>query len=453
MSFRPNSENNRRAHAQLSDTPLAFTVTNNDDGTYRFIASAGGKDYWLNEDTSQNGFAGWDNVSSGSGDKFNINFSQPVLTGGEEYMVLIKKDGQYYIVLNNGELQETENPVDGDVNTVGAETPMFWKYTGSVLYHEAEAVAYNGRQVASDFYYRYIDPRSDNGLAMDDDDNTDQEDVPYNGWPQWGGIRITDRDLMTDAAIVYSDHTISSNSDPSKVLKVVEENGVLKIAGGEAEGETAEVYLARLTDYNNLHIGAKFHAVDHIDISVQGNAAVNAPLAYGTYYYKEGGQIKTLVVSKENPLTIHLSNSDVEITKEDIKNGTIVAYKKNADGSIEEVPNAFAILGYSGNAEADSGAGHSKAQVRIDGTFKVADLPPVTNGDGNNDSSIREARLANRIYYSISTAKNVEFELKYNGFPLYATAEEAAEGDSENVLKMNSTISMSNSFDYWDGRN
>ncbi len=450
MSFEPNTTDTRRAHAELSNTPQAFTVISNTDGTFKFRTNVNNTNYYLNEHPGGEGFAAWhaESQNGNANDRFNINFTQPILTPDDEYMVLIKIGEQYYIVLNNGELEETEYPVDGYPNTVGAETPMLWNYTGDVLYHEAKEVAFNNRQVASDYYYRYIDPRSDDGLVMDDVNNTTQEPA----YP-WGGFNVTGRDLMTEAKITYSDHTIASVSEPSKVLKVVEENGKLKIAGGDTEGETAEVYLARLTDYNNLKIGAKYHAVDHIDISVEGRAGLNAPLAYGTYYYMEGGQLKTLIVSKESPVTLSLSNSSVDITNEDIKKGKLVAYTKEEDGSVKELDNAFVILGYSGNAEAYSGAGQSTAQVRIDGTFKVADLPPVSSGDGNYDENIRQQRLANRIYYSLSTAKEVDFDLKYNGHQLYATAEDAQNDVTAHKLQTSATITMSNSFDYWDSRN
>lgn len=457
MSMSQNAANTNRAHAVLSDTPQAFTVSKNTDGTHKFVTNVNGQNYWLNEDGNESGFAGWHQASSGTGDRFNINFTQPILEANDQYMVLVKIDDKYYIVLNNGELEETENPVNGNVNVVGTDMPMLWTYTGSNLYHPAEAVAYSGRNVASDYYYRYIDPRQDTGLSMDDSTNVTTRDLG-NSWYGWLGLRVTSRSMMTDAAITYSDadHTITSANDSSIVLKVIEEDGKYKLAGGDAVGDVAEVYLAKFTNTDYLHIGERYHAVDHIDISVEAVAGINVPLAFGTYYYVEDGQVKTLVVSADNHVTLSLSKDDIPITKEDIKSGEIVAYKKGENGEEIIVPDAFTITGYSAN----NANGSSTDQVRIAGAFKVADLPAQSNSV-NGNSYWREQRLANKIYYSVSTTKDVSFNMEYNAHQLYTSEADALASmqsgydvkEDEKALKVNSMITLAASFDYWDSRN
>ena len=449
-----NAGNN--GNVSLSGTAQAFTIEKNSNGTYSVKTQAGNRTYYLNHYSGNNGFAGWHTKSSPN-DEFNFNFSQPALTADDAYMVLVKIGEKYYIVLNNGELEETENPVDGNGNMVGAETPMLWTYNGSDLYHPAEAVAYSGRNVASDYYYRYIDPRSNDGLSIDTASTVTTHDLGST-WYGWMGLHVDSRDLMTDAQITYDDenHTITSVKDPSKVLKVVEEDGKYKIAGGNSDGEIAEVYLAKFVNKDYLHIGERYHAVDHIDISVEAATAVNMPLAYGTYYYVEGGEVKTLVVTRENHVTLNLSQDKVPITKEDIKEATITAYKKGENGEQINVPDAFTITGYSSNNE----NGSSTDQVRIAGAFKVADLPAQPNSVNGNDYW-RQQRLNNRIYYSVATTKEIPFNMVYNGHQLYssATAAEASMqpgynvSNDENALTVTSTVTLAASFDYWDSRN
>ena len=449
-----NAGNN--GNVSLSGTAQAFTIEKNSNGTYSVKTQAGNRTYYLNHYSGSNGFAGWYTKSSPN-DEFNFNFSQPALTADDAYMVLVKIGEKYYIVLNNGELEETENPVDGNGNMVGAETPMLWTYNGSDLYHPAEAVAYSGRNVASDYYYRYIDPRSNDGLSIDTASTVTTHDLGST-WYGWKGLHVDSRDLMTDAQITYDDenHTITSVKDPSKVLKVVEEDGKYKIAGGNSDGEIAEVYLAKFVNKDYLHIGERYHAVDHIDISVEAATAINMPLAYGTYYYVEGGEVKTLVVTRENHVTLNLSQDKVPITKEDIKKATITAYKKGENGEQINVPDAFTITGYSSNNE----NGSSTDQVRIAGAFKVADLPTQSNSVNGNDYW-RQQRLNNKIYYSVATTKEIPFNMVYNGHQLYSSAAAAEASmqpgynvsNDENALTVTSTVTLATSFDYWDSRN
>ena len=359
-------------------------------------------------------------------------------------MVLVKIDDQYYILLNSGEPEEVANPVDGDISRIAVEDPMFWSYThdgnGDHLYHEAEAAAYTDQQIASDYLYRYIDPTRPDGLRMDELEGDDAVTLePIEEYPH--GARVSARPYWDDTYVTYDEasHTISADSDPSKLLKVVEEGGRYRIAGADEPGQTAEVYLAR-RENPELRLDASYHTVNHIDISVEAVAAIDVPLAYGTYYYIENGQVKTLIVNSSNHMMLSLFQKDLGVDEEDMKKCHIEAYTKGENGEHIPVHDAYTITGYSSNEQNNE----STDQVRIAGTFKVADLDPVPDGNGNGSDYWRQQRLNNRIYYSVSTTKDITFPMVYNQHQLFT---------SQNALKVSSTITLSASFDYWDSRN
>ena len=449
MRFSTYNNNTQQAHVQLSSSPQALTVTQNSSGAYQIRATVSGRTYYLNEYNGGGGtgYAGWSSQNDQNA-FLSFDFDQPALEPNGQYMVLVKIGDLYYIVRNDGSLEVVETPIDGDINKIAVEDPMLWTYTGTNLYHPAEAAAYNSMNVASDYYYRYIDPRRDNALAQDS-----PADAPLNG------LTISRRGLMQQATITYdqASHILSAASDPTKTLKYINDHGTYRIAGGDGDGTPAEVYFAKVEN-QTLRLGEPYHTVNHIDISVEAVAAVNVPLAYGTYYYVENGQVRTLVVSNENHVTLPLSNNKVEVTKEDIKQAQIIAYTKDSEGNQTILDDAYVINGYSANTE----NGASTDQVRIAGIFKVADLPPVPNGQsGNNSQSIRSQRLANRIYYNISTTKDIELPMVYNQHQLYSSEADALASlqsgydvtKDPNAQKVRSTITLAASFDYWDPRN
>ena len=449
INFSAYNNSTEQAHVRLSASPQPLTVTQTGSGAYQISGTANRRTFYLNEfnGSGGNGFAGW-HAQNDQNAFLSFDFDQPSLERNGKYMVLVKIGELYYIVRNDGSLEQVETPVDGNINRIAVEDPMLWTYTGSNLYHPAEAAAYNSQNVASDYYYRYIDPRQDDALIQDSPAN-----APMNG------LTVSRRDLIQQATISYdqTSHVLSSASDPSKVLKYVNDHGTYRIAGGDGEGSPAEVYFAKVEN-PALHLGERYHSVDHIDISVEAVAAVNVPLAYGNYYYVENGQVRTLVVSNENHVTLPLSNNKVEVTKDDIKQAQIIAYTKDADGNQTILDDAYVINGYSANTE----NGSSTDQVRIGGIFKVADLPPVPNGQsGNNSQSIRSQRLANRIYYSVSTTKDIELPMVYNQHQLYSSGADALASlqsgydvtKDPNAQKVRSTITLAASFDYWDPRN
>ena len=266
------------------------------------------------------------------------------------------------------------------------ESPILWEYRslGNGNYNlriATEASHFDGVQVADEFYYRYIDPATENA-----DEGTH-------------GVRdesAQNTDLSSTCTLQYeaASHRLVSGSE---YIGVGDVNGKLHITGKNTEANAAEVYFARVTSVPAPDVDKHpDHTVNHIDISVTGSSSVTVPLAYGDYYDASG---KVIYRATEADHKITMSKS-IDITKEDIKKATITAFIKNADGTQTEVPNAYYVTGYSGNGENDPN------QVRIEGSFKVANLPSIPNAD--DLESVRNARLQNKIYYTVSTVSVFE---------------------------------------------
>ena len=375
-------------------------------------------------------------------------------TANSQYMVLIKYEGKYYIVNNDGTL--TEVPYEN--GTVVVDEPMMWTYDGSNIYHHAEQVDFNSSQVASDFYNKYIDPSDNgvssgsvtsdgNGISTDHDNsgttlNRKSEGVWDNEhwrWTQFYYNVIGNRPQKDVAKLTIQNNKIRSANNSNQYLGVVLEDGVpVSLKGGVSQAEAATVHLARAgqvlsTNYLN-------HTVNHIDISIEGKAAVDLPLAYGQYYDENGNP--TLNVTEN--YKVHLESGVVGITLEDMKRSIITAYTKDKNtGEMKEVNNAFVISGYSAN----SPTAYSTQQVRIEGDFKVADMNPVSWQDYNNRKyQIWQERLDKRIYYTVTAYKPVEFTLYDPDYGVLCD-------EDGNPIKVTVDVAFSASFDYWNPDN
>ena len=458
------SEWNTRAHATLTDGGTVFTVEKVGSG-YRISALIDGTTYYLDEHNGSTGpgFAGW--YIAGENNTLTLNFTQPATQANQEYMVLVKteKDGEdaYYIVLNDGTLEEVQyNPEDGSVTV---EDPMLWHYTGDHIHHNSIQVGFTGQALPSAYYYRYIDPSSETGLNEDDASNTTTNGAPDN---QGDGPKITNRELWSTTALVYTaDHKLRSSLNNSYYIGVTEKNGKLMLKGQSDTSEAVEVFFADAVNVTPTDWAR--HVVNHIDISIDGTAAVDVPLAYGKYY-DENGEIVMDVTSFRK---LHLDEAlvvdpdELVVTPEDMKNSSISAYLN--DGTT--LDDAFYITGYSANP---TYLGES-AQVRIEGAFKVAQLDGMTfsiptggtwpldtvNVNAyNNDwwgykKAVHQARLDNQVHYDLTVTKPVEFWVKL-----------PVEDDQGNVvsytqlydadrkpLKITAYVAFSASFAYWDG--
>ena len=431
----PHSDDPNSACVNLTrpEYTMDLHVVQNSDGTYGIYRNDGGTNYYLNQYGGERGtgFAAYADADGGGNSKLTFTSvpADPNALKAGTHIMLAKIDEYYYIVNNDGTLTSVEY-IEA-TNQVKVENPMMWTYTGTNLYHNSDAVDFNGSMIASDYYYKYIDPSTGTGISEDNDDNTTTEIAGYKEvdgkWVPYYRIVSGTRQMQSQSALTYTNkHLKSSNGD--YYIGVTEENGVLKLAGGKDSDHAVEILFASPTAV--LPVDSSNHTVSHIDISIEGTSEVDVPLAYGKYYNEAGKQI--LEVSSYK--TVSLIKEGIGISTDDMKKAAIVAYIKDANGHAVPIDNAFYITGYSANAATE----YSTPQVRIEGSFKVANLP-VTDQEW-------EHRLNNKIYYSVTAVKTVTFDLIDPELgQLYD-----AEG---NKLTITIDVAFSASFDYWDERN
>ena len=451
----------QNAHVELGSEPQEITVSP-ENNEYVFSASDNRVTYFLNEYYGGVGFAGYSQRNNRD-DTMTLSFV--TVQPDSQYILVTKYEGQYYVILNDGTLVRTDDP-SGD--TMFIDNPMMWTYTGDNLYHRAKETGFDGNQLAYDRFYRYLEPDENTALIDEDYENT-------TGHFEKGGAteyRIDTRPLMDQTKVKYADNKISSIDNPSNYIGVVRDEKGLRIIGKQSADNAAEIYLvsvpakSALADNDGL-VHEKYHTVNHIDISIKGQAAFSVPLAYGTYYYMDDdGVVKTLIVNRDNPVTVDIAQ-EVPVDREDVKNAEITAFTiKN--GVHVPVDNAFYVTGFSGNEHNDT----STNQTRIEGVFKVSDLPPLSDNTSNTaewkrnsgdpginrfeyiaSDAMMKKRLENKIYYTVSTTKNVSFDFAFNTHKLYSSAEAAQNGATDGVAKGNATVTLSATFDYWDLRN
>ena len=428
-----NAVNDNSGNVNLTaPSTMDLQVVPNTDGTYGIYRNENGTNYYLNQygGATGTGFAAYADADGGGNSKLTFTSvpADPNALEAGTHIMLAKIDEYYYIVNNDGTLTSVEY-IEA-TNQVKVENPMMWTYTGTNLYHNSNAVDFDGSMIASDYYYKYIDPSTGTGISEDNDDNTTREIA---GYKEVDGVRVPyyrivsgTRQMQPQSALTYTNrHLKSSNGD--YYIGVTEENGVLKLAGGRDSDHAVEILFASPTAV--LPVDSRNHTVSHIDISIEGTSEVDVPLAYGKYYNANGEQILEVSSNK----TVSLTKEGIGISTDDMKKATIVAYTKDADGHAVPIDNAFYITGYSANAATE----YSTPQVRIEGSFKVANLP-VTDQDWGH-------RLNNKIYYSVTAVKPVTFDLIDPELgQLYD-----ADGNKLTIID----VAFSASFDYWDERN
>ncbi|MDO4623346.1 MAG: LPXTG cell wall anchor domain-containing protein [Eubacteriales bacterium] len=361
---------------------------------------------------------------------------QGTLGNGQKGMIIIKDNGSEYIVLSDGTLEDVTQ-VDWD--HFKTENPMVWKYTNDTYYHETRAYDFASNQIASDFYYSYINAKEADGIGDDDAGNINPEH-PLNQPVPYGvdGRRIGDwshRNMWPASATILENHHMR-NRDPEngQYYYIGVERGPdgkpKRITGRNSLEDAAEIYLAT-TELSESDLPSK-NRVNHIDISIKGTTSIVYPLTRGvTYYYKdEDGSLYSYTPTEKTTVTL---TQEVGIKTDDMRNATISAFTK--DGNIRHpIDDVFYITGYSANAETQ----YSTDQVRIEGSFKV------TTTDSTNWNE--RIKPENRIYYSVEASKLVDFYVKDpDGRQLYNASGQPI------TVKVN--VNLNASFDYWDERN
>lgn len=263
MRFVKNTDNSAHAALGNSDNPQVFTVSKSGD-TYQLSAESSGIRYYLNRfdgaNSSSPGFAGWFDVNAAQS-KLNLNFITNEMQNFDQYMLVTKYEGEYYVVLNDGRLEKVENmagdPIAGDFTT-----PMTWNWDGSHLFHNSLATGYTSDQRASDYYRRYVDPTSNTGLTQEHgkySDNTaaDPEKVEEDkdlfkteyvtvGPKGKKDVKVTDRTGALNATHFNitgnNQFNIYSGSSYLGVKKAAD--GTLMLTGNKTSGEAADFWFA-----------------------------------------------------------------------------------------------------------------------------------------------------------------------------------------------------------------
>lgn len=347
---------------------------------------------------------------------------------GSQYVLVIKKNNKYYSVHSDGTLEQVTDAYDPDTNTIrlDVEYPLLWTYSGlgDTQYHNisipAVAEDFWPNNLPNHYFYRFINPNASDGYA---EENSDSKSWMRN----W-------------SALAYENHTIhgvnhgnAPGEDRTSHYIGISEDGQ-RIVGLATESSAAEIYLATVSipAADATHDN---HMVNHIDISIAGNSSVSIPLAYGDYYDANGQKVFT-ATKADHVVTMSPS---IEITEEDMKHADIKATAM-VDGVRTELSDVFYITGYSQNHETSEDA---PAQVRVEGAFKVANLPTIAGADNNPE--VCQQRKDNPIDYTVTVVKTIQVDAEYNGQKLYD-----AQG---RPISFSVPVALSGSFNYWDEGN
>lgn len=419
--------------------------------------------------------------------------------GGEsKHMVFVKYEGNYYIVNNDAALTKITPDQADNPHYVYVDDPMLWSFEQSGgnkhIYFNSEATGFGPNLIASDYYRRYLDPRTNQAwLQEQNKDSTLESYVALRGKyvaPDGYGTQGTDQNgyftsegqtiwcneiVNHNAPMAATNLTINTNNSTNTstvshdgmylAVECDEAGTPIRLVGGETDSGKAAQFMFANADQlpQGLHSD---HAVNHIDISISGAAQVKIPLAYGKYYDAEGNEILNVIDNTKVTLTEDQvfwpegsTVNPLEITPEDMKRATIIARDK--DGN--ELDDAFYITGFSQNAV----TAYSTSQVRIDGKFLVSDLRNHTDAEIRrlNDSRyyggfngyqfwwpdqayvnrVNQARKDNVIDYTVTVIKPVTYYLVKPDDP----TQYLYDADGE-LMKVTVDVAFSGSFNYWD---
>ena len=364
------------------------------------------------------------------------------LQADRKYVMIVEHESRYYVIENDGTLRRISNSdiefnQDGSVKTVSLVNPIFWTYTdigynNYNIYHDTDAYEpYHWTSLPLHYIRRYLNVDTDSGM-------NDVKEELVDKWHE---------------AVQYNNNNHRINHYDNYLGVYQDENGVLRIRGKCNYDGSTIIHFAEAQSVSDVSI--RDHVVNHIDISVVATSGIRVPLAYGSYRLAEvdeNGDMtgnyreEPLIVSRENNVTLEVEKK-VPITVDDLKKADISAFTLNSDGSRKNKDDAYIVTGYSRNASTES----DTSQIRLEGSFKVADLPRVPNHLEENDSGICSQRLQNRIYYEVSLTKPVTFRMTYvdeNSGKTYAVLK-----DETTPFDITVDVNLSSSFDFWDESN
>ncbi|MBR6173759.1 MAG: DUF11 domain-containing protein, partial [Eubacterium sp.] len=376
---------------------------------------------------------------------------------GTYYALAVKYEGKVYTVQMDGSLVETSAHTEtagGVIDTVTIDNPRMWTYiqkdSKNYLRYTADGYDYDEyMKLPNTFSYTYIDPTVADGITSE----TVKKDE-YGNPLVIGGKTQFDSPVDHCAIEIDDQHHIHT----SELEFIAIDSSGSKIVGGLSPFNTdqlaqinkASFYLAEVKAFwNDGDTGSwdgygvflqRNHQVNHIDIEIKKEVDARIPLAYGVYYNEAG--IPILQITEDTPADEKYIDvrQEVSVSQEQLRKAEIVATSVDNEGHVKVLPDAFYINGFSSNDETEL----SKNQVRIEGAFKVADLPYTD--DGGSDATKSE-RLKHPVTYTVTaTEQDVSFEY------VHPTLGKLYDSDHHlHVIKGDVTISAS--FNYWDLRN
>ena len=357
---------------------------------------------------------------------------------GQDYVVIVKQGNDYYSVLSDGSLKLLDaNSYDPLTNTIDVDYPLLWEYKSVyspndyapyTLRIESVASGFLPNNLPSGYYYRYINPNVSSGISEEDANHPDLTD------PNVDNCR-----LFYNAA-THQLYGMQSWEQGSNGNYIGVQNG--RLVGLQDADHAAEIYFATVAVPNTGNNTHNDHMVNHIDIAIAGGSQIKMPLAYGEYYDAAGNVIYR-ATAEDHILEMV---PDIEITTDDMKHASITATAM-VNGERVEVPDAFYITGYSQNHE----TGQELAQVRVEGSFKVSNIPYAENAD--NIQAVRQARKDNPIDYTVSVVKTVPINVTIGEGDDKQQLYYKNENDELVPLVFDVPITLSASFNYWQTTN
>ncbi|MCR5542768.1 MAG: DUF11 domain-containing protein, partial [Eubacterium sp.] len=377
---------------------------------------------------------------------------------GKKYVLVAKytdpesHQSKVYIVQGDGTLTEVSSYVDGasGISSVETNSPMMWTYTTdggkTYLQYNADGYDFDWTNQATNFAKGYIDPTNVKGFSKEGVDHVDPVENPE-WWEPKTKTYFDNTKEHCDIVVDDQKHIYHLEGGSNYSFISVDPDQNILIGGLTPFDEeqlkqinTTEFYLAdvdnNITELTDQEIPF-YHMVNHIDISVSDEVETEIDLAYGTYYDVNGNPILTITKDSPSALKKTTVKKEVNVKQEYLRKASIETF---CNGN--PIDDVFCITGYSSNVP----SGYSGTQVRIEGRFKVANLPKVDWYSPNSeDAMINRMKPENQIRYRITAVQpQEEFIITHpqTGEPLYDI--------DHNPITEVGDVSITAEFGYWD---